>query len=202
MVWCSEFCDCNKNEYDERNALQLWNSQIHCCENIVPSPPKCLRWGLTCSWYLLQTCAEVSAASKFDNHKGRISEHPENALAESESTVQSSKGTWEHLEVLRSTGEGSRRVWEVCVWLPDRSTFCWCNYENPPGSGFTIQNTVYTSHCSQHQINGPLSSTSWKFWGHSDDGSWGWWRGIWSHCITVSQPTMTCSGIWMALCEF
>jgi len=49
---------------------------------------------------------------------------PENALAESESTLLSSRGAWEHLEVLRSTGEVDRSVWEVCVWLPDRFTFC------------------------------------------------------------------------------
>ena len=55
-----------------------------------------------------------------------LSEAPENALAESESTLQSSRGGWEHLEVLRSTGDGYRSVWEVCVWLPDWITFCWC----------------------------------------------------------------------------
>jgi len=48
----------------------------------------------------------------------------ENALAASESTLQSSRGGWEHLEVLRSTGEGYRSVWEVCIWLLDRNTFC------------------------------------------------------------------------------
>ena len=48
----------------------------------------------------------------------------ENALAESESTLQSSRGGRENLEVLRSTGEGYRSVWEVCVWLLDRVTFC------------------------------------------------------------------------------
>jgi len=47
----------------------------------------------------------------------------ENALAQSESTLQSSMGGWERLEVLRSTGEGYRSVWEVCIWLPDRITF-------------------------------------------------------------------------------
>jgi len=50
----------------------------------------------------------------------------EDALAESESTLQISRGGWEHLEVLRSTGEGYRSVWEVCIWLPDQITFCWC----------------------------------------------------------------------------
>jgi len=48
----------------------------------------------------------------------------ENALAESESTLQSCRGGWEHLEVLRSTGEGYRSVWEVFVWHLDRITFC------------------------------------------------------------------------------
>jgi len=48
----------------------------------------------------------------------------ENALVESESTLQSSRGGWDHLEVLRSTGESYQTVWEVCVWLPDQITFC------------------------------------------------------------------------------
>jgi len=54
-----------------------------------------------------------------------LSGAPENALAESESTLQSSREDREHLEVLRSTGEGYQRVWEVCTWLPDRFSFCW-----------------------------------------------------------------------------
>jgi len=49
----------------------------------------------------------------------------ENALVESESTLQSSRRAWEHLEVLESSSEGYRSVWEVCVWLPDWFTFCW-----------------------------------------------------------------------------
>jgi len=48
----------------------------------------------------------------------------ENALAESVSIVQSSRGGWKHLGVLRSTDEGYRSVWAVCVWLPDQITFC------------------------------------------------------------------------------
>jgi len=50
----------------------------------------------------------------------------QNALAESECTLHSSRGCLEHLEVLRSTGEGYWSVWEVCVWLLGRITFCWC----------------------------------------------------------------------------
>jgi hypothetical protein len=53
-----------------------------------------------------------------------LSGAPENALGESESTSLGSRGVWEHLEVLRSTGEVARSVWEDCVLLPDRFTFC------------------------------------------------------------------------------
>jgi len=48
----------------------------------------------------------------------------ENALAESESTLQSSRGGWEHLEVLGSTGEVTRSAVEDCMCLLDRITFC------------------------------------------------------------------------------
>jgi len=40
---------------------------------------------------------------------------PENALTESKSTLLSSRRAWEHLEVLRSTGEVDWSVWEVCM---------------------------------------------------------------------------------------
>ena len=52
-----------------------------------------------------------------------LSGAPENALAESESTLLISRGVWEHLEVLRSTGEVAQSVWEDCMLLPDRFTF-------------------------------------------------------------------------------
>ena len=48
------------------------------------------------------------------------------AHGESESTLLSSRGVWEHLEVLRSTGEVAPSRWEDCVWVPDRFTFCSC----------------------------------------------------------------------------
>jgi len=56
-----------------------------------------------------------------------LSEPCENALAESESTLQSSRGGWKHLEVLRSTGKGYRSLWEVCIWIPDRITSSSCS---------------------------------------------------------------------------
>jgi hypothetical protein len=51
---------------------------------------------------------------------------PYNTLAESESTLLSSKWAWKRLEVLRSIGEVDQSVWEVCMRLLDRVTFCWC----------------------------------------------------------------------------
>jgi hypothetical protein len=53
-----------------------------------------------------------------------LSGAPENALSESESTLLTSSGAWEHLQSLGSTGEVYRSVWEVRMWLPDRFRFC------------------------------------------------------------------------------
>jgi hypothetical protein len=53
-----------------------------------------------------------------------LSGAPENAIAESESTLRSSKGAWVYLEVFRSNPEGYWSVWEVCMWLLYRFTFC------------------------------------------------------------------------------
>jgi len=91
---------------------------------LLSNHPEEQRSGLSFSRSLSQISAEVSGAQKFDYSISQISEHPGNALAESESTLLSSRGVWEHLEVLRSTGEVTRSVWEDCVLLPDRFTFC------------------------------------------------------------------------------
>jgi len=48
ILWGSESCYCNKDEYNRQNALCLWNPKNPCCENTAPS--------------LLQSCTEVSAA--------------------------------------------------------------------------------------------------------------------------------------------
>jgi hypothetical protein len=84
-----------------------------------------------------RVCAVVSAAPKFHYPNIQISLHPEctsitagasgaceNPLAESESTLESSRGGWEHLEVHKRTGGGCCSAWEDDVWFPDRITFC------------------------------------------------------------------------------
>jgi len=63
ILWASESCDCNKDEYDWRNALCLWNPKNHCFRNAAPSLP--------------QSCAAVSATPKFDYPNSQISERPE-----------------------------------------------------------------------------------------------------------------------------
>jgi len=106
---------------------------------MVPSLPQSMCSSLSTSRSLPQTCTVVSAAPQFDSsntHSCSILNAPpslqvlwgarENALAQSESTLQSSRWGWEHLGVLRSNGEGYQSVWEGCVWLPDWITFCWC----------------------------------------------------------------------------
>jgi hypothetical protein len=107
---------------------------------MAPSLPQSLCRGLSSSHSLPQTCAEVSVAPKFGysysqshsilNAPPWLQMHSgagENALAESQSTLQTSRGGWEHLKVLESSGEGYRSVWEVCISLLDQITFCWCS---------------------------------------------------------------------------
>jgi len=75
------------------------------------------------------TILEVKSRSILDaaSYLQVLSGALDNALAESESTLLSSRGVWEHLQVLRSTGEVAQSVWEDCMLLPDRFTFCWCH---------------------------------------------------------------------------
>jgi len=54
----------------------------------------------------------------------QISWHSDNALAECESTLLGSQRVWEHLGVLRSTGEVAQSEWEDCVMLMDGFTIC------------------------------------------------------------------------------
>jgi len=71
----------------QSRLLSMYHAELHSCLGISRS--------------FLQICAEVSGASKFEYSISQISKHPENALAESNSTLQSSRGVSKHLEVLR-----------------------------------------------------------------------------------------------------
>ena len=68
---------------------------------------------------------------------------------------------------------------------------CLCeptDYESSRVSGSRIQNTVTSSHSSQHRMNGRLSRTWWRLWGHSDTAPCGCPRGsshIASHCHSL-----------------
>jgi len=135
-----------------------------------------------------------------------------NALAESESTLQSSRGGWEHLEVLRSTGEGYRSVWEVCVWLPDRITFCWCAGLSTGCSGgrgapasrtLSLHTSSICRHLGGRTVSGRLQ------WSHAQTWVGRTWRPVtlrlslgkvfwsllcpwlcsWSACCTCRPPT-------------
>jgi len=75
------------------------------------------------------------------------------------------------------------------------------DYENLPARGLRIQNTVITGHSSQLRMNGLSSSTWWRSQHHSNTGPCGCQKSIQSHCIMSSLSTMTCSIIWMVLCE-
>jgi len=75
------------------------------------------------------------------------------------------------------------------------------DYRNSHMGGSKIHNLLNTGHFLQFKMNGPLWSMSWKNWGHFDIGPCGCQRGIQSHCITLSQCTMTRSITWMGWCE-
>ena len=106
VVWCSEACDCNNDEYNGWNALWSWNQKNHCCENTARRFP--------------QSCTEVSAALKVSRRSTPRSQllqnltildgALQNSLVVSGSTLLSSRGAWEHLEVLRSTGAVDQSV--------------------------------------------------------------------------------------------
>jgi len=57
-----------------------------------------------------------------------LSQAPENALAESLRIFPSPSGIWKHREVHRTTFEGCRSVWDVCMFLLDLITFFQFNY--------------------------------------------------------------------------
>jgi hypothetical protein len=59
-------------------------------------------------------------------------------------------------------------------------------YAHSPVSGSRIHNAVIRSQSSQHRMNGPLWSMSWKTSGHSDTGPSGCQRCIWSHSLRNS----------------
>jgi len=135
ILWCSESCDCNKDKYDKTKYLVvMWEPLLW--EYSIKSRAE-LRSYLGCSRSIPQSSAAVSASLEVSRRSAQRSQElqnltildgaPENALTESESTLLSSRGVWERLEVLRSTGDVARSVWEDCVLLPDRITFCWCN---------------------------------------------------------------------------
>ena len=59
-------------------------------------------------------------------------------------------------------------LWRPCwtrLWITSSAP---TDYENSQAPGSNIQNTVITGHSSHHKIDGPLWSTSWKYWSHLD----------------------------------
>ena len=136
--------------------MWLSNPKNYQCENTSPSLLQRLCRGLSCSWSLPQTSAEVSAAPKVDNSNCQsrsilnappslqvLSGARDNALAESESTCKAPGGAgsiWKYLEALvRATGVSGRFAYDfqtklhfadVWVWL-SQSTSIMDNRSSP-----------------------------------------------------------------------
>jgi len=151
ILWCSESCDYNKDEYDMMKYLLLVLEPLH-WEHGTKSPAV-QRSTFCCSRSLLQSCAAFSSALevfhwsvlrseelknlsillvKFccllnvPSYQQVLSEASENALLESESTLLIFRGVWEHLEVHGPTCEVAQSGWEYSVLLPDWFSCCWC----------------------------------------------------------------------------
>jgi len=173
ILWCSESCDCNKDEYDKTKCLVDMKEPL-LWEYSIKSPAE-LRSGLGHSQSIPQSCAAVSASLEvFCRSTQRSMElqnltipdgAPGNAYAESERTLLSSRWVWERLEVLRNTAEVALSVWEDCMWLPDRITFCWCAPECSYCNGGAIrmlQNLTLRiiTYCSWRDLCAGLWKTS------------------------------------------
>jgi len=106
-------------------VLRIWHQASHRAALEVPHRPAQRSLPL-----LNLTIPIVKSHSVLNTHPYLLvlSGAPENALPESESTLQCSRGGWEHLEVLRSTGEGCWSVWEACVWHLDGFPFRGCKF--------------------------------------------------------------------------
>jgi hypothetical protein len=122
----------------KRNALWLFNN--YRCKNTPLSLPQCCAVFLAALEVSRRAAVEVSCRSEQRPPELQnltilyvislsilnlppslqvLSAVPENALAQSESTLLSSRGVWEHLEVLKSTDKVARSVWEDCLLLLD-----------------------------------------------------------------------------------
>jgi len=139
ILWCSKSYDCTK--------ITMIN-EMPCGYGTIRTTGVRIRHQVS-RW----ACAEVSAAFKVSNIPAQRSQQlpnlsilivqscsiqnappslqvlwaaRENALADSVSTLPRSMVGWEHLEVVRSTDEGYRSVWDVCVWYLLWITLSWC----------------------------------------------------------------------------
>jgi hypothetical protein len=108
IVWGTKYCNCNKDQYDRWNALWLWNTENHSCDNPAPSLP--------------QTCAEVSAAPIFDYSNSKISKHPESTSVTAgvfKSTWERWCTVWEHFANLHGGLEASGITLKHWAALPE-----------------------------------------------------------------------------------
>jgi len=126
ILWGSESCDSNKDEYDRRNALCLWNPRNHCFENTAPSQP--------------QSCAAVSATPFRSmvtiGHNATVcvynripTEWEETAKLRSEGDMLCDQWFWCWAQSILPLGCLWRLWWCASTltqpFCPDGNVFCW-----------------------------------------------------------------------------
>jgi len=135
ILRCTESCDCNKDGYERTNMIRHNASLLcknHCRENTAP---KLVLGGAAVLAALEVSCkaeqrSQLLSKSPADLHRGLRSSKIwllfKSNLVASWMHLHNCRCFQEHLKILGSTGEVHLSVWEVCMWLPDRFTFCWC----------------------------------------------------------------------------
>jgi len=93
ILWHSESCDCNKDQYDRWNTLWLWNPKNHCCVRI---------------WHQVsrRDCAEVSAALEVSRRPAQRSQQLQNLTI----LIVNLVASWMHLYYYRCFQEHVRML--------------------------------------------------------------------------------------------
>jgi len=194
ILRCSESCDCNKDEYDKTKCLVvmlkplLWeygtkspagvsaalevSQRAAQWSHLLSKSPADLRRGLKSSTIWLFYKSNL-VASWMHLHKCRcFHEHLRLLLESLRAHCSAPRGVWEHQKGPRSTGEVARSLWEGCVCLPDRFTFCWCCWASSDNRSWTKSNdasVTNTSPCPWSASSGSPCSVMCKysFWASS-----------------------------------
>jgi len=174
ILWCSESCDCNKDESDKQNALWLWHPKDHCCENMAPSLPQSLRRGHRWSRRLMRTCTEVSAALESSCRTAQMSQQLQNMTI----LIVNLVAFWMHLHTCRRF-QGHLRMLL-------KSLRVHCKAPGGPGSIWKYLETLVRATGVSGRFGCGFQTDL-----HFADEVW-WHKDVKYHWTTIYRQTVTC----------